>query len=67
MRSLYPLYPDETRTVRLEVEKDGQWKEIATEEVNDLGWSALFRVENWDATRMCLTGSGMGKRPCTRA
>ncbi len=47
---LYPLYPDETRTVRLEVERDGQWTEIASEEVNDLGWSALFRIENWDAT-----------------
>ncbi len=48
---LYPLYPDETRTVRLEVETNGQWQEIATAEVNDLGWSALFRVERWDATR----------------
>ena len=47
---LYPLYPDETRTVRLEVERDGQWQEIATEEVNDLGWSALFRMEDWDAS-----------------
>ena len=47
---LYPLYPDETRKVRLEVEKDGQWQQIATAEVNDIGWSALFRVENWDAT-----------------
>jgi hypothetical protein len=48
---LYPLYPDETRTVRLEVERDGQWQEIATAEVNDLGWSALFRIEGWDATQ----------------
>ena len=44
---LYPLYPKETRTVRLEVKEDGKWKEIAKEEVNDLGWSALFRIENW--------------------
>jgi len=48
---LYPLYPDETRTVRLETLRDGQWQEIATEEVNDLGWSALFRIDNWDASR----------------
>ncbi len=47
---LYPLYPDETRSVRLEVERGGQWTEIASEEVNDLGWSALFRIENWDTT-----------------
>lgn len=47
---LYPLYPDETRKVRLEVEQDGQWQEIATAEVNDLGWSALFRIEGWDSS-----------------
>ena len=48
---LYPLFPDETRDVRLEVKKDGKWSEIATTKVNDLGWSALFRLENWDTTR----------------
>lgn len=48
---LYPLYPDETREVRLEVQKEGAWQEVQTQEVNDLGWSALFRVEDWDATR----------------
>lgn len=44
---LYPLFPDETRTVRLEVKRGGEWKEIAKAKVNDLGWSALFRIENW--------------------
>jgi len=48
---LYPLYPDETREVRLEIEENGAWKEIAKEEVHDLGWSALFRVENWDTSK----------------
>jgi len=48
---LYPLYPDESREVRLETEEDGKWKEIASEKVNDLGWSALFRIENWDSTQ----------------
>lgn len=48
---LYPLYPDESREVRLEVEEKGQWKEIAREKVNDIGWSALFRVEGWDSSR----------------
>ncbi len=48
---LYPLYPDETRTVRLEVQKEGLWEEIGREEVNDIGWSALFRIEGWDATK----------------
>jgi hypothetical protein len=45
---LYPLYPDETREVRLEIMENGAWKEIQTQQVNDIGWSALFRVENWD-------------------
>jgi hypothetical protein len=48
---LFPLYPEETRTVRLEVKNDGVWKELQTQEVNELGWSALFRVEDWDATQ----------------
>lgn len=45
---LYPLYPVESREVRLEVEENGEWKELQKQNVNDLGWSALFRVENWD-------------------
>ena len=48
---LFPLYPNETRTVRLEVKDGDRWKEIRQQEVNDLGWSALFRVENWDASQ----------------
>ncbi len=47
---LYPLYPNEVREVRLEINEDG-WKEIAKEKVNDLGWSATFAVENWDDTK----------------
>lgn len=48
---LYPLYPDETRKIRLEIEEDGNWQEIQTQLVNDIGWSALFRVNNWDGTK----------------
>ncbi|MCX7824803.1 MAG: hypothetical protein N2689_04535 [Verrucomicrobiae bacterium] len=48
---LYPLYPRETREMRLEIQDGGQWREIARARVNDIGWSALFRVENWDASR----------------
>ncbi len=48
---LFPLYPKETRAVRLEIKKDGAWSEIARQPVNDLGWSATFRIENWDETR----------------
>jgi hypothetical protein len=48
---LFPLYPDETREVRLAIKQGGQWEEIQTQKVNDIGWSALFRVENWDSSR----------------
>jgi len=48
---LFPLYPKETRTVRLEILEGNQWKEIQKQQINDLGWSALFRVENWDTTK----------------
>ena len=48
---LYPLYPEESREVRLEIEENGEWKEVQRQNVNDLGWSALFRVENWDDTK----------------
>ena len=47
---LYPLYPDETREVRLELRRGGVWREVARSEVNDLGWSVLFRIEGWDDT-----------------
>jgi len=47
---LFPLYPEETRTVRLELWQEGAWREVAREDANDLGWSALFRVEDWDAS-----------------
>ena len=45
---LFPLYPDETREVRLAVKKNDSWQEIKKQKVNDLGWSALFRVESWN-------------------
>jgi hypothetical protein len=45
---LYPLYPAETREVRLEIRRGGEWTEIARQNVNDLGWSTTFRVDAWD-------------------
>ena len=45
---LFPLYPEETRTVRLELFKNNQWEQVQSQEVNEIGWSALFRIENWD-------------------
>lgn len=50
---LYPLYPKESREVRLEVGKNDAWTEVGRKHVNDLGWSTTFRVENWDDTADC--------------
>jgi len=48
---LFPLYPDESREVRLEIKESVSWEEIQSQQVNDLGWSALFRVEGWDTAK----------------
>ncbi len=48
---LYPLQTGEDRQVRLEIKKNGRWKQIAKAPVIERGWTALFRVENWDSTR----------------
>ncbi len=48
---LYPPAGDDPRTVRLEIKQGGKWKEIAATEVIEDGWTAPFRVENWDSTK----------------
>ena len=48
---LYPLEDGEARTVRLEIKADGRWEQIAASPVSEPGWTAHFRVENWDSTR----------------
>ena len=48
---LFPLYPKETRQVRLEVQRDGEWVEVASQPVNDIGWATCFRIRGWDAAR----------------
>ena len=48
---LFPLYPEETRMVRLEIKAGETWEEIQQQQVNDIGWSALFRVDTWDTSK----------------
>ena len=48
---LYPLGEDDEPKVTLEVQRDGEWQAIATADVHPIGWTALFRVEGWDATQ----------------
>ena len=30
---------------------DGSWQEVARTGVRDLGWTAHFRIDNWDNTK----------------
>jgi len=48
---LYPLLPDESRTVRLELRRAGAWIEAARVPVTMPGWSAHFRLEGWDSSQ----------------
>lgn len=48
---LYPLKPGEEREVRLELQFNGTWMEVAREQVIYPGWSSHFRIENWDSTK----------------
>jgi len=48
---LYPLKDGEDRIVRLEIKQDGRWKQTAQTQVVERGWTAVFRVENWDSAK----------------
>lgn len=45
---LFPLKPGESGEVRLEVQRNGRWMELARTPVVNPGWSAHFRIEKWD-------------------
>jgi hypothetical protein len=48
---MMPLGYADTPTAALEILKEGQWKEIAQAEIVRPGYTASFRVGNWDATK----------------
>ena len=48
---LYPLAEGDSPIVRLEIEKNGQWVEVAKTEVIKPGWTAPFRVDSWDDSK----------------
>ncbi len=48
---LYPLSANDSKTVGLEIEKDGEWTEVARTSVIEPGWTAPFRVGNWDDSK----------------
>ncbi len=48
---MYPLYPDESRKARLELQIDSEWQEVASALIYELGWSAHFRINGWDESK----------------
>ncbi len=48
---LYPLYPEESRFIKLAIYQEKEWRVIQTQKINEIGWSALFRIENWDMNK----------------
>ena len=48
---LGPMGERDSKTVGLEVKRDGRWVPIATAELDTDAWTATFRVPNWDQTR----------------
>lgn len=45
---LYPIPDGETQTVRLEIMQGNKWVEVAQTKVINPGWTAPFRVEDWN-------------------
>ncbi|HCQ39210.1 MAG TPA: hypothetical protein DIV39_08665, partial [Verrucomicrobiales bacterium] len=45
---LYPLAAGDSRTVGLEIKKEEEWVEVARATVIERGWTAPFRVEQWN-------------------
>ncbi len=48
---LYELNAESDHIVRLEIKKEGAWREIARAEVETRGWTATFRIENWNSDK----------------
>ncbi|MEL6895450.1 MAG: alkaline phosphatase D family protein [Planctomycetota bacterium] len=46
-----PMGQDDNRAVDLQVQRDGTWQTIATEDADPDAWTAVFHVPNWDESR----------------
>ena len=46
----YPLKEGESRKARLEIKRDGEWIKVGDTNIIERGWTAPFRVNNWDDT-----------------
>ena len=57
----YPLTKDESREAKLEILNNGNWKTIAKTKIIERGWTAPFRVENWDDSKKASYRVSHGK------
>ena len=48
---LMPIGDAESHTAFLEAQKDGVWTQIGEAEIEVPGWTATFRIANWDSTQ----------------
>lgn|GEM_PF-2379315 len=48
---LFPLMPEETREVRLEILRGNKWVQLSRKPVNYPGWDVQFRIQPWDASQ----------------
>ena len=46
---MFPLFPEESRSISLQIKNNLKWKEIAKKKVNEIGWSTTFRIEKWNS------------------
>ena len=47
----YPLQEGEARKAQLQIFRKGEWQEVANSAIDEEGWLATFRVEDWDHSR----------------
>jgi len=47
----YPLRNNEGRSADFEVKRSEGWQRIASSKIDQKGWLATFRIENWDHAR----------------
>ena len=57
----YPLTKDESREAKLEILNNGNWKTISKTKIIEKGWTAPFRVENWDDSKKASYRVSHGK------
>ncbi|MCP3915509.1 MAG: DUF1080 domain-containing protein [bacterium] len=48
---LYPLLAGDERVVNLELFEDGAWRSVASAPVVERGWTATFRIDEWNDGR----------------